>query len=60
VLPGLCGLLEASPEQIIRALRKQAADLQRPPMSVEDVLARLGRVVPMFIAGVREKLGSRH
>ena len=51
----LCGLLEAKSEVIIGVLRDQAADLRRPPMSVGDVLARLERVVPRFVAGVRGK-----
>lgn len=54
----LCALLEADPGVIIRVLREQAADLRRPPMTIEDVLARLGRIVPRFVAGVRGELGS--
>ena len=54
----LCGLLDASPEPIIRVLQEQAADLRRPPMTVEDVLARLQRVAPRFVAQVRVEFGS--
>jgi len=53
----LCGFLEAMPEAILRVLREQAADLRRPPMTVEDVLGRLVRVTPRFVALVLAKLG---
>jgi predicted nucleic acid-binding protein len=53
----LSRLFDASPEAILRVLREQAADLRRPPMSVEDVLGRLERVTPRFVAQVRAKLG---
>lgn len=53
----LVGLFEASPEQMLRVLREQAADLRRPPMTVEDLLGRLERVAPRFVAQVRAELG---
>ncbi len=54
----LCGLLEASPGIILRVIREQAADLTRPPMSVEDVLARLERVAPRFVGRLRTSFAS--
>lgn len=53
----LNGLFDASPDAILRVLREQAADLRRPPMTVEDVLGRLERVAPTFVALVRVRLG---
>ena len=46
----LVGLLDASPEAILRVLQEQAADLRRPPMSVEEVLGMLERATPRFVA----------
>lgn len=53
----LSGLFDASPATILRVLQEQAADLRRPPMTVEDVLERLERVAPKFVTLVRAKLG---
>jgi hypothetical protein len=53
----LMELLDASPDAIVRVLQEQAADLRRPPMTVEDVLGRLERVAGSFVALVRAKLG---
>ena len=50
-------LFDAGPDAILRVLQEQAADLRRPPMTVEDVLGRLERVAPRFVAQVRAKLG---
>ena len=54
----LCGLLEASPETVLQVVREQAADLRRPPMTFEDVLGRLQRLAPRFVARVRAVSGS--
>jgi len=53
----LCWLFDASPDAIRRVLQEQAADLRRPPMTVEDVLERPERVAPRFAALVRSKPG---
>jgi predicted nucleic acid-binding protein len=53
----LVGLFDASPDAILRVLQYQAADLQRPPITVEDLLGRLERVAPRFVRLVRAKLG---
>lgn len=53
----LRGLLGVSPGAILSVLQAQAADLRRPPMTVEDVLDSLQRVTPRFVALVRTKLG---
>jgi predicted nucleic acid-binding protein len=49
----LCGLHERAPGQIAIALDRQAADLSRPPMTVDDVLDRLHPTVPQFVTRVR-------
>jgi predicted nucleic acid-binding protein len=53
----LVGLFDASPDAILRVLQEQAADLRRPPMTVENLLGRLERVTPNFVDLVRAKLG---
>ena len=53
----LSGLFDAGPEVILRVLQEQAADLRRPPMNVEDVLERMRRVTPTFVALVRARMG---
>lgn len=55
----LVGLLEAGPEVVLRALREQAADLRRPPVTIEELLGRLERVAPRFVGLVRAKLARR-
>jgi hypothetical protein len=37
-------------------LREQAADLQKPPLTFDELLDRLARPVPDLIAAVREYL----
>lgn len=54
----LVRLFDASPGAILRVLQEQAADLRRPPMTVEDILGRLERVTPRFVAEVRAKLSG--
>jgi hypothetical protein len=35
-------------------LREQSADLVRPPVTFDELLERLGRVVPDLVAAVRQ------
>jgi len=49
----LCDLYEREPARVHDALDQQAADLSRPPMTVDDVLERLHPSVPKFIIRVR-------
>jgi hypothetical protein len=49
----LCDLYERAPSQVHDALAKQAADLSRPAMTVNDVLDRLQESVPKFVSRVR-------
>lgn len=55
----LCDLHERAPGRIADALERQAADLSRPPMTVDDVLDRLHRTVPEFVVRVRAQRRPR-
>jgi predicted nucleic acid-binding protein len=54
----LCNLFDLDPETFVELLREQAADLISPPMTFDELLGRLARVVPDLIAAVREHLGA--
>jgi hypothetical protein len=49
----LCDLHERAPTRVHDALVHQAADLSRPPITVDDVLERLHATVPEFVIRVR-------
>ncbi len=49
----LCNLFDLDPESFVRMLREQSADLVKPPVSFEELLERLARVVPDLVAVVR-------
>lgn len=49
----LCTMYERAPALVQHVLTNQAADLSRPPMTVEDVLGRLDQIVPEFVSRVR-------
>jgi len=40
-------------------LREQAADLQKPPVSFDELLERLARAVPELIAAVKAHVQAR-
>jgi predicted nucleic acid-binding protein len=54
----LGNLLDLHPAGLVEVLREQAADLVNPPMSFDELLDRLARVVPEFVAVVRAHLGD--
>lgn len=54
----LSNLFDLDPETFIELLREQAADLINPPMTFDDLLGRLARVVPDLIAAVREHVAA--
>jgi predicted nucleic acid-binding protein len=54
----LCNLFDLDPETFVELLREQAADLIKPPMTFEELLGRLARVVPDLIAAVREHVDA--
>lgn len=49
----LCNLFDLDPDGFVELLREQAADLHKPPVTFDELLNRLGRMVPDFIAAVR-------
>lgn len=54
----LRSIFEADPNRFIALLREQAEDLVNPPMTFDDLIARLARVVPEVVALVRERMGT--
>jgi hypothetical protein len=50
----LCNVLDLDPDGFVEMLREQAADLVRPPVTFDDLLQRLARVVPDLVAAVRQ------
>lgn len=50
----LCNLFDLDPEGMSELVRRQAADLRRPPRSFEELLVGLGKMVPEFVNMVRE------
>lgn len=53
----LCSLYERAPTGVHAVLNQQAADLRRPPMTMDDVLDRLYAHVPEFV--MRFRAGRR-
>lgn len=52
----LCNLLDLDPRGFVEMLREQAADLLNPPVSFEELLERLSRVVPDLVAAVSKRV----
>jgi predicted nucleic acid-binding protein len=46
----LLQLLNDTPDELLSALKAQAAPLRRPPLSVTELLERLAAVTPRFVA----------
>ena len=55
----LLELLDFDGEGMVAVLREQAAALRRPPVSVEELLGGLKRVVPGFAVAVETLLATR-
>lgn len=49
----LCNLFDLDPEGFVDLLREQAEDLVNPPMTFDELLDRLARVVPDLVDAVR-------
>ena len=49
----LCNLFDLDPLAFVEMLREQAGDLIKPPVTFEELLERLARVVPDFVVAVR-------
>lgn len=54
----LSNLFDLDPDALVDVLREQAADLQRPPVTVGELLARLALVAPDFVTAVRAHIGA--
>jgi hypothetical protein len=54
----LCNLFDLDPDAFVDLLREQAEDLVNPPLTLDDLLGRLFRVVPETVAGVRQHLSG--
>lgn len=54
----LLSLFDRDSKTLTRIIHEQAADLTRPPQSVEQVLARLQVHVPEFVGAVRRSAAS--
>lgn len=52
----LCNLFHLSPSQATEIIQEQAAALQYPPMSVDEVLDNLAETAPIFSGYVRGRL----
>jgi len=50
----LCNLFDLDPGGFVDVLREQAADLENPPLTFDELLVRLARVVPGLVAIVRD------
>jgi len=50
----LCHLWDLDSETMTDVLREQVAPLRNPPQTVDDLLATLERMVPQFVAEVRQ------
>ncbi len=54
----LCNLFDLDPDSFVQLLREQAEDLINPPMTFDELLGRLERVVPDLATAVREHVGA--
>lgn len=54
----LTNLFDLDPDSFVELLREQAADLVNPPVSFDELLARLERVVPDLVSAVRAHLAA--
>lgn len=50
----LCNLFDLDPETFVDMVHEQSADLVKPPVSFEELLDRLARVVPDLVAALRQ------
>ncbi|MBI2376075.1 MAG: PIN domain-containing protein [Deltaproteobacteria bacterium] len=55
----LCSMFHGDPDAVVEILRQQAGDLNKPPMSFEALLERLGRSVPKLVALVQRHVVPR-
>jgi predicted nucleic acid-binding protein len=55
----LSNLFDLDPEAFIEMLAQQAADLRKPPLTLDELLGRLERMVPDLVTAVREHRAPR-
>ncbi len=55
----LTNLFDLDPVTFVDLLREQAADLVKPPVTFDDLLTRLARVVPDCVSAVRAHVAAR-
>ena len=54
----LLDLLDLAPDDMLELLERQAAALERPPVSLDDLMTGLGKTVPRFEREVRTLIDS--
>jgi predicted nucleic acid-binding protein len=54
----LCNLFDLDPDGFVEMLSEQAADLQKPPVTLEELLSRLAKPAPELVAAIREFLAA--
>ena len=54
----LLDLLDLAPTDMVELIRRQATALNRPPVTLDDLLTGLGKTVPRFEAAVRALVDS--
>jgi hypothetical protein len=55
----LCNLFDLDAEGFVEMLHEQSADLVKPRVPFDELLERLGRVVPELVTAVRQRLESK-
>jgi hypothetical protein len=55
----LCNLFDLDADGFVEMLREQAADLQKPPVSFNELLQRLSRAVPDLVSAVHAHVKAR-
>ena len=54
----LCNLFELDPERMCELVRQQAADMRKPPRTLDQLINGLCKLVPQFAAAVRSRLAA--
>jgi len=49
-------LVDLNPEAMLDLLRRQVSAMTRPPVTIDDLLAGLGKTVPGFEQEIRTRL----
>lgn len=54
----LTNALHIDPDRVVRALAQQAAAKQRPPITFDELMDRLGETAPIFVGEVRDHVDA--